>query len=235
MNTHYTYFIILAVSVAGPFALSFDKKVGFYKKWKYLGIALVITSIVFLVWDEIFTREKVWGFNDAYLTGIYFGSLPLEEILFFICIPYASIFTYFTLNHAIEKDHLFPHQELISSMLIILLLIAGIYNIDKWYTGVTFVFLALFLAYQMLKLKPRYMGRFYFAFAVLLVPFAIINGILTGSFTESGVVWYNDSHTLGMRIGTIPLEDFFYAFLLVLANIAIMELLEEREYYRKKK
>ncbi len=235
MNSKYLYLFLDLIVFVVPFAASFRKEAPFYKKWKYLGIALMITSIVFLVWDEIFTREKVWGFNDAYLIGIYFGSLPLEEILFFICIPYASVFTYFTLNHAIEKDHLFPHQELISSMLIILLLIAGIYNVDKWYTGVTFVFLALFLAYQMLKLKPRYMGRFYFAFAVLLVPFAIINGILTGAFTESGVVWYNDSHTLGMRIGTIPLEDFFYAFLLVLSNIAIMELLEERAYYRKKK
>ena len=36
MNAHYTYFLILACSVAGPLALSFDKKVGFYKKWKYL-------------------------------------------------------------------------------------------------------------------------------------------------------------------------------------------------------
>jgi len=152
-----------------------------------------------------------------------------------VCIPYASVFTYFLLNQAIEKDHLFPHQELISSVLIILLLIAGIYNIDKWYTGVTFITLALCLAFQMLKLKPRYMGRFYFAFAVLIIPFFIVNGILTGSFIEDSVVWYDDNHTLGMKIGTIPLEDFFYALLLILINIAIIEWLEERAYYRKKK
>lgn len=124
---------------------------------------------------------------------------------------------------------------MISSVLIVVLLIAGIYNIDKWYTGVTFITLALFLAYQMLKLKPRYMGRFYFAFGVLIIPFFIVNGILTGSFTDESVVWYDDQHTLGMRIGTIPLEDFFYAFLLIVINIAIIEWIEEWEYYRKKK
>jgi lycopene cyclase domain-containing protein len=198
-------------------------------------VAIVITSLFFLVWDEVFTREKIWGFNEKYLTGIFLGSLPVEEILFFVCIPYASIFTYFLLNQTIEKDLLFPHQELISSVLIILLLIAGIYNIDKWYTGITFITLALCLAYQMLKLKPRYMGRFYFAFGVLIIPFFIVNGILTGSFTEDSIVWYDDKHTLGMRIGTIPLEDFFYALLLLLINIAIIEWLEERAYYRKKK
>jgi lycopene cyclase domain-containing protein len=235
LNSKYLYLILDLIVFIVPFILSFHKKNQFFKKWKYLGIALLVTSIFFIVWDEIFTREKVWGFNDHYLTGIFFGSLPLEEILFFICIPYACVFTYFLLNNTIEKDHLFPHQELISSVLIILLLIAGIYNIDKWYTGVTFITLALFLAFQMLKIKPRYMGRFYFAYAVLIIPFFIVNGILTGTFMDDSVVWYNDNHTLGMRIGTVPLEDFFYAFLLILMNIVIIEWLEERAYYRKKK
>jgi len=79
------------------------------------------------------------------------------------------------------------------------------------------------------------MGRFYFAYAVLIIPFFIVNGILTGTFMNGSVVWYNESHTLGMRIGTVPLEDFFYAFFLILMNIAIIEWLEERAYYRKKK
>jgi len=235
LNSKYLYLSLDLIVFIFPFAASFYKKAPFYKKWRYLGISLLVTGIFFIVWDEVFTREKVWGFHDQYLTGIYIGSLPLEEILFFICIPYASVFTYFILNHFVEKDHLFPHQELISSALIILLLIAGIYHTDKWYTGITFIVLALFLAYQMLKIRPRYMGRFYFAFGVLLIPFIIVNGILTGSFIDDSVVWYNDNHTLGIRIGTIPLEDFFYALLLILSNIAIMEWLEERAYYRKKK
>lgn len=234
MNSKYLYLSLDLICFAFPFMASFYKKAPFYQKWKYLGAAILITGTIFIVWDEIFTQEKVWGFNTEYNTGFYIGSLPVEEILFFICIPYACVFTYFTLNHFIEKDHLFPHQELISSALIVLLLISGIYNIDKWYTGVTFIFLALFLAYQMLKIRPRYMGRFYFAFAVLLIPFFIVNGILTGSFIDGEVVWYNNVHTLGIRLGTIPLEDVFYALLLILLNIAIMEWLEERAYYKKK-
>jgi lycopene cyclase domain-containing protein len=234
LNSKYLYLSLDLISFGFPFMASFYKKAPFYKKWKYLAAAILVTGTIFIVWDEIFTQEKVWGFNPEYLTGVYIGSLPLEEILFFICIPYACVFTYFALNHLIEKDHLFPHHELISSALIILLLISGIYNIDKWYTGVTFLFLALFLAYQMLKIRPRYMGRFYFAFAVLLIPFFIINGILTGSFIDGEVVWYNDLHTLGIRLGTIPLEDVFYALLLIVLNIAIMEWLEERAYYKKK-
>jgi len=234
LNSKYLYLLLDLLTFIFPFLASFQKKAPFYKKWKYLGVSMLLTGIFFIVWDEIFTRENIWGFNQEYLTGIYIGSLPLEEILFFICIPYASVFTYFTLNHFIEKDFLFPHQELISSLLIILLLISGIYHIDRWYTGVTFISLALFLAYQMLKLRPRYMGRFYFAFAVLQIPFFFVNGILTGSFIEGEIVRYNENHTLGIRLGTIPIEDFFYGLLLILMNIAIMEWMEERDYYKKK-
>ena len=78
------------------------------------------------------------------------------------------------------------------------------------------------------------MGRFFIAYAFLLIPFLIINSILTGSFIDSEVVWYNNQHTLGIRIGTIPVEDFFYSMLLMVLTISLMEWLEERAYYKNK-
>ncbi|HEY3406506.1 MAG TPA: lycopene cyclase domain-containing protein [Ohtaekwangia sp.] len=224
----YLYLLINFFTILIPFAASFYPKAPFYKSWKYLLPAILIPGIIFVIWDEVFTRMNVWGFNEQYLTGIYIGSLPLEEILFFICIPYACVFTYFALTHLIERDYLFPHQELISSLTILLSLVLGMYFFEKIYSGVTFVLLGLTLAFQMLKLRTRYMGRFYFAFAFILIPFFIVNGILTGSFTEKPVVWYNDSENLGVRLGTIPFEDVFYAMLLILMNIGIFEWFRER-------
>lgn len=190
--------------------------------------AIGITAVFFIVWDIIFTDMGIWGFNPKYLVGVYFFGLPIEEILFFFCIPYACMFTYFALNHLIERDYLFPHQELISSLLVVLLLIMGSYYFNKWYTGITFLLTGLFLAFVMLKLKPRYMGRFYFAFAFILIPFFIVNGILTGSFIDEPVVWYNNSENLGIRLGTIPLEDSVYGLFMILMNVAIAEELEAR-------
>src|SRR6187399_149007 len=197
----YLYLLINVLTILIPLAASFHPKAPFYKTWKYLAPAILIPGILFIIWDEIFTRMDVWGFNKQYLTGIYIGSLPIEEILFFICIPYACVFIYFTLNHLIEKDYLFPHQELISSVIILLALVLGMYFFEKLYTGVTFVLLGLTLAFQMLKLRTRYMGRFYFAFAMILIPFFIVNGILTGSFIDQPVVRYNDAENLGIRLG----------------------------------
>jgi lycopene cyclase domain-containing protein len=233
VNPKYLYLTIDLLTILIPLVGSFYSKAPFYKKWKFLWIAILIPGIIFLVWDEVFTRANVWGFNSKYLTGYYIGTLPIEEVLFFICIPYACVFTYFALNHLIERDYLFPHHELISSALIILLLVAGIYHVEKWYTGVTFVGLGLLLAYQMLKLRPRYMGRFYFAYFMILIPFFIVNGILTGLLGDA-VVWYSDRHTLSIRLGTIPLEDVFYAMMLILMNVGIFEWLQEREQYKSR-
>lgn len=224
----YLYLSINLLSVSVPLLASFYPKAPFYKKWKYAIPAILATAVVFVIWDEAFTQIGVWGFNERYLTGIKMGSLPLEEVLFFICIPYACLFTYFALNHLVEKDHLFPHQELISSGLIVLLLVLGMHSYEKLYTGVTLVALALLLAFSMLKLRPRYMGRFYFAFGVILIPFFIVNGILTGSFIEEEVVWYNNAENSGIRLGTIPVEDAFYGMLLILLNVMGFEWLQEK-------
>ena len=228
----YLYLSIDLFSILVPFIFSFYSKAPFYKKWKYFWIANLISTAVFVIWDEAFTRLGIWGFNSEYLTGIYVMSLPLEEVLFFICIPYACVFTYFAVCHLVEKDYLFPHQEIISSALIILLLIFGMHYMERLYTSMTFIFLAFLLAFQMIKLRPRYMGRFYFTFLFVLVPFFIANGLLTGSWIDGEVVWYNNDHNLGIRLGTIPLEDTFYGMLLILLNITLFEWLQERERFR---
>jgi lycopene cyclase domain-containing protein len=228
---HYLY-LILDISVfIIPFAFSFYPKANFSKKWKYVLPAILITAVLFIVWDEIFMWMRVWSFNPDYLTGIQVYNLPIEEVLFFFCIPYACFFTYFALTHLIERDYFFPHHELISSAIITLMLVIGIYNIDRLYTSVTFILTGLFLAYQMLKLRPRYMGRFYFAFLFLLIPFFLINGILTGSFIDEPVVFYNDNENLGFRIGTIPVEDIFYGMLMMLMSVTIAEEMELRRVY----
>lgn len=228
MSQKYLYLWINLLSFIIPFLFSFYPKANFSKKWKYVLPAIFITAAIFIAWDALFTHLGVWGFNGEYTLGIDLMGLPFEEILFFFCIPYACLFTYFALNYLIEKDHLFPHQELISSVIAILLLVFGGYYLNKLYTGVTFLLTGAFLAFVFLKLRARFMGRFYFAFAVLIIPFLIVNGILTGSVTDKPIVWYNDSETMGIRLGTIPAEDLVYALLMILLPITIWEKLEER-------
>lgn len=231
MDKKYLYLALNIGSFIVPFLFSFYPKANFSKKWKYALPAILITAVIFIVWDEVFTQMGIWGFNEKYVTGIKIMSLPLEEVLFFFCIPYASYFIYFALTHLIEKDYFYPHHEIISSVIIFFMLLFGGYFVSQLYTGVTFMVLGLFLAYQMLKLRPRYMGRFYFAFMFILIPFFIVNGILTGSWIDDPVVWYNDNENMGLRLGTIPVEDIFYGMLMILMSVTIAEELEYRQVY----
>jgi len=152
--------------------------------------------------------------------------LPIEEWLFFVCIPYASVFTYACLNLLIKKDFLEPYAKPFSWVLIVVLSIIAFANIERVYTSVTFFSAALFLLIHLLILKSDYLGRFFFTYLIIfLFPFLIVNGILTGSFLTEPVVWYNNEENLSLRIFTIPVEDFVYGLLLFLMNVTIYELL----------
>lgn len=208
---------------------SFYPKANFSGKWRYVWPALLIPGIIFIAWDEIFTRLGVWGFNQKYLSGIYLGNLPLEEVLFFACIPYACLFTYEALNFLIKKDYLGPHQKVISVILIVASVLIGAFSIDKWYTCTTFFGLAGYIFLLQFIGKVTFLGRFYLAYLFMLVPFFIVNGILTGSWIDDPVVWYNDAENLGLRAGTIPAEDIFYGMLLIMMNVSVFEWLQRRK------
>jgi lycopene cyclase domain-containing protein len=73
-----------------------------------------------------------------------------------------------------------------------------------------------------------WLGRFYLGYVVSLIPFLMVNGLLTGSFLEEPIVWYNDAENLGLRIGTIPVEDSVYMLLLLMMNTTIYEWLKAK-------
>jgi lycopene cyclase domain-containing protein len=223
LSQKFLYLSLNLLTILFPLLFSFYPKAKFSRKWKYLWPAILIPGIAFVVSDEAFTRMGVWGFNPAYLSGFYVGSLPLEEILFFICIPYACVFVYEAVNVLCPRDLLGPHQRAISITLIVVCLFVAVTNTSKLYTVTTFLVLALCLVWLQLIRKQRFMGRFYAAYLIILIPFFIVNGILTGSGTEEPVVWYNDAETLGVRIATIPVEDIFYCMLLMLLNVSAFE------------
>jgi lycopene cyclase domain-containing protein len=228
LNTHFTYFLILGASVAGPFFLSFDKKVAFYKKWKYLFLPILIPAILYITWDVYFTSKGVWGFNEKYITGAKLFNLPVEEILFFFVVPYNCIFIYECIRSYFPGLKGNKMADRILQLLAVILLIAGVLFYDRYYTSWNFIFTAVFIA-------TLYLLRYFFAsfdaisflvsYLVILVPFLLVNGFLTAM----PVVVYNNAENLGIRIYTIPFEDVFYGMLLILMNISIYEKMQNRK------
>ena len=229
MDQKYLYLAIDFFSILFPFIFSFYSKHNFSKKWKYAFPGILLTALFFIIWDEWFTQMGVWGFNPRYLTGIKLSSLPIEEILFFICIPYACMFTYEAVNYLIKWRMDERTTNFISDALIFGLFISGILTWGKWYTSLTCILTAVFIFLHRRIWKSDYAGKFYFAYLFILIPFFIVNGILTGTGIEEEVVWYNNNENLGLRMGTIPVEDTIYGMLMLFMSISIFEYLQKKK------
>ncbi|TXK44461.1 lycopene cyclase domain-containing protein [Pontibacter qinzhouensis] len=221
----YIYLYLDIFTIFFPFLLSFDKKVAFYKNWPYLFPAILLNAVLFIIWDVLFTKAGIWGFNEAYLVGIYLFNLPLEEVLFFIVVPYACVFIYDVLNAYITKDLLQRSAKPVTYALVPVLVLLALLNAERLYTSITFGLLALLLLVHLRVFGTRILGRFYLMYLVHLVPFLLVNGVLT----YLPIVWYNNDYNLGLRIVSIPVEDTMYSMLMLLLTISVYEKLRQRQ------
>ncbi len=222
------YLLLDLAAITIPLLFSFEKRLQFYKQWKFLFPSILVVGFVFVLWDIFFTHMGYWGFNQRYLNGVYFFNLPMEEFLFFICIPYASVFTFHVLRTLLDGFSFMGYIiKYFALGLAGLLLLTGIYFHHKWYTCSTFLLASgsLYIAYFFFREE---FSHFLLSYLTILVPFFIINGILTGSFIEGEVVWYNSNENLGIRIFTIPIEDIFYSLSLILWSVNVTVMFEKK-------
>lgn len=214
----YTYLLVDFFCIIVPFLFSFHPKLKFIKQWRHFVLPCLATASFFLIWDILFTCHGVWSFNSKKVIGIYFFNLPVEELLFFICIPYACLFTYHAISLFVKIKSYTKPTSIFSIFLILSLVLIAVLHIKQLYTSVTFFLLAIMVIFILFK-KVNWLTHFYFSFLLILIPFFISNGVLTGSWIDAPVVIYNNKYNLGIRLLTIPLEDIFYGMLLFLMNV----------------
>ena len=216
------YLKILLISFAIPFIASFNSKIKFNNYFSSLFIALLISSIPFILWDIYFTYLGVWGFNSEYHSSILVINLPLEEILFFFIIPFCCLFTYFVLKK-FDKFNL-RYNHVVLRLFSLILLVIGLIFYERAYT----LSVCLLSALVMLNIsysKLKWNGYFFSTYILIsLIPFIIVNGILTGYLdVNTPPVWYNNAEIIGLRFLTIPVEDFLYNFVLMYINYMLFE------------
>ncbi|MCE7042627.1 lycopene cyclase domain-containing protein [Dyadobacter sp. CY312] len=220
---NYTYLLVDLAAISVPLLFSFHPKIALYKMWPYLWPAILLSTIPFIIWDSYFTQISVWGFSPKYLLGTYFFDLPIEEILFFICIPYACLFTYYCFRMFLGNHYKLKTEGLITNLILAITVLLGLVFSDRLYTSYTAIGLTGFLLFLKFIMKPKWLSLFYYSHMFLLIPFIIVNGILTGTGLDQPIVWYNDAENMGIRFFTIPLEDVFYGMLMLLLNTFLFE------------
>ena len=225
-ETKYLYFLMHLFPIIPIVALSFDKKVAYYKQWKFVFPAVFVVAIPFWIWDVFKTSEQVWGFNPRYYT-LLIGNLPIEEWLFFITFPWASLFIYECMNCYFNKSQIIIFFDKIdtlwSGFLIVFFLLIGALWWGHLYTVTTFWTAGFLLLLQFLYGKKSVRLKFYRCLPIMFVPFILVNAVLSGYFTAQPLVIYNPAEYLGYRFLSIPLDDFVYNFSLELGVVVAYE------------
>jgi lycopene cyclase domain-containing protein len=221
------YLKVEILAVAIPFLLSFDQKVRFYKMWNTLLPSIFISGALFAVSDILVTKQGIWGFNPRYHSGILLSGLPLEEWLFFILIPYSSLFIHYVFlaysgNYSLKDKPV----RIISGLLLLLLLVMILFNTGRIYTLICCIVLILLIVAGNLD-KMRVLNSYLLTFPIILIPFMIVNSILSGTFTEGPVFLYNKSSISGLHLLTVPVEDIGYAFALIFVPLILNEKLRQ--------
>lgn len=208
----YTYALVLFFTVIICFVASFDKRIQFHKQFLPFLKTAVLVGIPFIAWDIWFTAKGVWWFDTNYTIGIKIAGLPLEEWLFFICIPFSCVFTYYCFDKFFELKWLSALNNSIVFVTIIVCSVIVLLHYDKNYTLVTGVATILTLIHLHFVARVEWIGKASFVFTVLMLGFFPVNGVLTGTGIDSPIVNYNPGDFLGIRMLTIPIEDAVYGY-----------------------
>jgi lycopene cyclase domain-containing protein len=203
---------LLHILIIGiPLTLSFDEKVHFYTDWPAVFAAIVVVGVPYLVWDALFARAGLWGFSEQHVGTLRIFHLPLEEILFFVTVPYACLFVLQVVRAYLEPLAL----GFAPAVFLVPALVLGALAWParrKPYTALALLAAAGFLIASFLALPGLLVdGHFWIYMALTYIPFLIFNGILTAV----PVVVYSERAIIGPRVHTIPVEDFLYSFSLL--------------------
>ena len=198
------------------FALSFDQKVSYFSHWRHLFPAIFYVAVPFIIWDAFFTLHGIWGFNEMYLSGVSLLGLPAEEWLFFITVPFACVFIYDCLNAYFPVNKLIYREHSVTVLLLLILMVFGLFHMGQIYSWSASLIAVLSLLWVKKRGEIDFLARFYRAFLVVLIPFILTDGLLTGGFTMEPIVLYNPENFSGWRLVSIPVEDFIYGFALLL-------------------
>jgi len=161
-------------------------------------IAILGAALPFFLFDLLVTGY-FWTFNSSYTLGLNLVKVPVEELLFFLTVGFACLFTYAHLKTYFDKQTLTLPLNWFSIMLVIV----SVYLVHKqwWYSLVVIAPLLLLVRTKLIKEVA-----FLYQMAFVLLATLIFNWYLTAR----PIVLYNSVVRSGVQIGPIPLEDFFF-------------------------
>ncbi len=194
---------------------------GIWPKWSAAIKAILPVGSLYLIWDQLVTNSW-WKFNPRFTLGLHIGNLPIEEILFFLVVPYSCLVLWVNLNQLDKRNWSFPIEQVLGLVFTGWGVVA-LYN-QKWYS-LTVCLVSLVLLFCSWKAGFWLRKKSVSIFGVIVIALTII---FNGYLTARPIVQYASSPISNIRIGSVPVEDIVYGMNLILAISLLYEFLNHQ-------
>jgi lycopene cyclase domain-containing protein len=89
---HLTYLGLLVGCLVVTAPLELFLRVRVYARWRRFLVAVVPEFVVFVVWVLYAIEQGHWAYSDALTLGVRLpGGIPVEEVLFFLVVPFCAV------------------------------------------------------------------------------------------------------------------------------------------------
>lgn len=212
------YLYINLAIIIFPLIFSFERRIKYYSKIKSVLLSIVSVGAFFIAWDAFATYRGHWSFNPDQIGGLKLFGLPIEEILFFVTVPYSCLFIFESIVYFFRDRRIFsPNKWLFVGVGVAFILISfGFYSKEYTFLAMLSVgFSILLVSFFSVRV---FSSRAYWAYIfVTFWLFFIFNYVLT----SIPVVEYSPSAISGLRVITIPIEDFMFNFSMLTMYLAV--------------
>lgn len=90
----YSYVAILGFVLLGCLWLEVALRTRVLRRFGRLALTWIPVALLFVVWDVYAIAQGHWWFDTDRILGLYLpGDVPVDELLFFLAIPLASVLT----------------------------------------------------------------------------------------------------------------------------------------------
>ncbi len=103
-GTHLQYLIVLGICIVVTLPLEFVFQARVYRQLRRMGLSVLPVALAFSAFDILSINDRWWHYSSTFTTGLLLpGSLPIEELAFFIVIPICALLTYEAVGVTLSK------------------------------------------------------------------------------------------------------------------------------------
>jgi lycopene cyclase domain-containing protein len=175
--------------------------------------SFVFVSFPFILWDIWASARGHWFFSEVFTLKHRIAGIPLEEFAFFFTVPLAMIIVWECIRVYLGSTNTVRHQstsqlmKIMPAVLAVICVAAAVANFEFGYTRTVCFVTAVCVLVVGYSDIVKYRDFWIFQ-GVLLLLFVVSNTYLTAL----PIITYGSGSYMGLRIGTIPVEDFLFNY-----------------------